>query len=159
MADNRNYEMTREGYDALVRELEELKTVKRKENSEMLKEAISYGDISENAEYDAAKEAQAKTEDRINEIEDLLRRAKVVDEDEHDVSKVATGRTVTLKDLVYDEVVIYKIVGNSEADPFNGKLSNESEVGRNLLGHEVGETIEFAVPEGKAIYKILEIVK
>ena len=105
-----NNEMTREGYEALQKELEHLITVTRKENAARLKEAISYGDISENSEYDAAKDAQAETEERITSIEAMLRTAKIADEDEStDEGVIATGRTVTLHDLVYDEEITYKI--------------------------------------------------
>lgn len=155
-------EMTRDGYNKLNAELEELITVTRKENAERLKEAISYGDISENAEYDAAKDAQAETEERINEIEAILRTAVVVDEEEDSADEdttVQTGRTVTVKDLVYDETVEYKIVGNTEADPFNGKLSNASLVGQALIGSKAGDVVEFPVPEGIAKYEILEVRK
>lgn len=152
-------EMTREGYEALKNELEELITVKRKENSERLKEAISYGDISENAEYNAAKEAQAETEERINEIESTLRVAKIVDENEEDDGTVQIGKTVRVRDLVYDEEVTYKIVGNTEADPFNGKLSGSSLVGQHIIGLKAGEKVTFHVPEGEAVYEILEVTK
>lgn len=158
MAANKSNEMTREGYDKLNAELEHLITVVRKENAERLKEAISLGDISENAEYDAAKDAQAETEERISDIEETLRTAVVVDEagDESDDS-VQTGRTVTMKDLVTKETVTYKIVGTTEADPLNGKLSNASLVGGHLLGHHVGDKVEFPVPDGMASYEIMEV--
>ncbi|MBQ6582478.1 MAG: transcription elongation factor GreA [Mogibacterium sp.] len=153
-------EMTREGYDALTKELEFLSVEKRQEISERLKEAISYGDISENSEYDAAKEAQAENEDRIKEIEAILRTAKVVEDvvEETEAGTVQTGRTVTVKDLVYDEMMTYKIVGNTEADPFNGKLSNTSLVGQHLIGTKAGDVVEFQVPEGTARYEIIEVI-
>lgn len=154
-------EMTREGYNALNAELEHLITVVRKENAERLKEAISLGDISENAEYDAAKDAQAETEDRINTIEAQLRTAIVVDsDDDEDDTTVQTGRIVALKDLSEENmgnVVEYKIVGSSEADPFNGKLSNASLVGNHLLGCKAGDIVEFQIPDGIAKYEILEV--
>jgi transcription elongation factor GreA len=154
-------EMTREGYNALNAELEHLITVVRKENAERLKEAISLGDISENAEYDAAKDAQAETEDRINAIEAQLRTAIVVDsDDDEDDTTVQTGRIVTLKDLSEENmgnVVEYKIVGSSEADPFNGKLSNASLVGNHILGCKAGDIVEFQIPDGIAKYEILEV--
>ncbi len=155
-----NNEMTREGYEALTRELEYLSGEKRLEIAERLKEAISYGDISENSEYDAAKEAQAENEDRIKEIEGILRTAKVVEEETGDseAGTVQTGRTVTVKDLVYDEVLTYKIVGNTEANPFNGKLSNASLVGMHLIGSRAGDVVEFQVPEGIARYEIIEVL-
>ncbi len=160
MAHNVN-EMTREGYNALTAELEHLITVVRKENAERLKEAISLGDISENAEYDAAKDAQAETEDRINAIEAQLRTAIVVEnDDDEDETTVQTGRFVTLKDLTEEnmgDVVEYKIVGSSEADPFNGKLSNASLVGNHILGCKAGDIVEFQVPDGVAKYEIVEV--
>ena len=153
-------EMTREGYDALTKELEELKTVKRKENAERLKEAISYGDLSENAEYDAAKDAQAETEERINEIEGLLRTAVIADDSETEEDVVQTGRTIVVKDLIYNEEMTYKIVGTTEADPFNGKLSNASLVGQNLIGGRIGDIIEFTLIDGStAKYKILDVYR
>ena len=153
------HEMTKAGYDKLVEELENLTGAARLEIAERLKEAISYGDISENSEYDAAKEAQAENEDRIKEIEEILRTARVVDTDEL-VSEgtVQTGVTVRVKDLVYDEEMTYQIVGNTEADPFNGKLSNVSLVGEHLIGAKAGDVIEFSVPEGTAKYEILEVL-
>ena len=152
-------EMTREGYDALVAELEYLSTEKRQEIAERLKEAISYGDISENSEFDAAKEAQGENEDRIREIEGILRTSRVIeDDDTADEGVVMTGRTVKIKDLVYDEEMTYKIVGNTEADPFNGKLSNASLVGQHIAGHVAGDIVEFQVPEGTAKYQIIEVI-
>lgn len=151
-------EMTREGYEALNRELEFLVTEKRKENAARLKEAISYGDLSENAEYDAAKEEQAETEEKIHEIEMTLRTAKVVDSDDHEEGIVHTGRTIRVKDHIYGEEVTYKIVGNTEADPFNGKLSNVSLVGQHLIGHKAGDIVTFTVPDGTAKYEILEVL-
>lgn len=157
MAINNSHEMTREGYDNLNAELEHLITVKRKENAERLKEAIALGDISENAEYDAAKDAQAETEERISEIEEILRTAIIVDENDEGDDTVQTGRTVTVKDHVLDYVATYKIVGTTEADPLNGKLSNASLVGQHLLGLKAGDKVEFAVPDGMAKYEVLEV--
>lgn len=157
MAVNNSHEMTREGYDNLNAELEHLITVVRKENAERLKEAISLGDISENAEYDAAKDAQAETEERISEIEEILRTAKIVDELDESDDTVQTGRTVTVRDLVFDMVSTYKIVGTTEADPLNGKLSNASLVGEHLIGCKAGDVIEFLVPDGMAKYEVLEV--
>ena len=150
-------EMTREGYQALQDELEHLTTVTRKENAENLKEARSFGDLSENAEYDAAKDAQAETEERIATIEAALRTAKIVEDDMVAEGVVATGRTVKLHDLIYDEEVTYKLVGNTEADPFNGKLSNVSVVGQHLMGAKVGDVLEFQVLDGTAKYEVLEV--
>lgn len=121
MAALKSNEMTREGYDSLNAELEHLITVVRKENAERLKEAISLGDISENAEYDAAKDAQAETEERISNIEEILRTAVIVEETDESDDSVQTGRTVTIEDLNTKEKSTYKIVGTTEADPLNGK--------------------------------------
>lgn len=152
--------MTREGYEALNAELEHLITVKRKENAARLKEAISYGDISENAEYDAAKDEQAETEERINEIEQTLRKCEIVDESESDDDgTVQIGKTVTIRDLIYEEEMVYKLVGETEADPFNGKLSDVSLVGQHIMGCKVGDVVEFAVPAGEAKYEILDVTK
>ena len=159
MAANKNNEMTREGYDSLNAELEHLITVVRKENAARLKEAISLGDISENAEYDAAKDAQAETEERISNIEEILRTAVIVEESDESDDSVQTGRTVVLKDMKSKEEVTYKIVGTTEADPLNGKLSNASLVGQHLLGHHAGDKVEFPVPDGMAKYKIVEVRK
>lgn len=156
---NAMHEMTKVGYDNLVKELENCTGPKRLEIAARLKEAISYGDISENSEYDAAKEAQAENEDRIKEIEEILRTAKVVDADDlESEGTVQTGVTVRVKDLVYDEEMTYQIVGNTEADPFNGKLSNVSLVGEHLIGTKQGDVVEFSVPEGTAKYEILEVL-
>ena len=150
-------EMTREGYDNLNAELEHLITVVRKENAERLKEAISLGDISENAEYDAAKDAQAETEERISSIEEILRTAVIVEETDESDDTVQTGRTVTIQDLDTKEKSTYKIVGTTEADPLNGKLSNASLVGEHLIGNKAGDVVEFMVPDGMAKYEILEV--
>ena len=159
MAFNNSNEMTREGYNALNEELENLITVVRKENAERLKEAISLGDISENAEYDSAKDAQAETEERINAIEEMLRTAVIVEESDDSDDTVQTGRTVRLKDLEFDMEETYKIVGTTEADPLNGKLSNASLVGQHLLGCKAGDVVEFPVPDGMARYEILEVTR
>lgn len=160
MAASKTNEMTREGYDKLNAELDHLITVVRKENAERLKEAISLGDISENAEYDAAKDAQAETEERIGNIEEILRTAKIVDETEDDGDDtVQTGRTVKVKDMGLKQEFTYKIVGTTEADPLNGKLSNASLVGQHLMGHKAGDVVEFPVPDGMAKYKIMEVIR
>ena len=150
-------EMTREGYDNLNAELEHLITVVRKENAERLKEAISLGDISENAEYDAAKDAQAETEERISNIEEILRTAVIVEETDESDDSVQTGRTVTIQDLDTKEISTYKIVGTTEADPLNGKLSNASVVGGHLLGHRAGDEVACPVPDGVVRYKVVEV--
>ncbi|MBE6041669.1 MAG: transcription elongation factor GreA [Clostridiales bacterium] len=161
MAANNINEMTREGYNKLNEELDHLVTVVRPENADRLREAISLGDISENAEYDAAKDAQAETEERISTIEEILRTAVIVDENDTDGddNTVQTGRTVTIRDLILDIESTYKIVGTTEADPLAGKLSNASVVGEHLLGCKTGDVVEFQVPDGMAKYEILEVSK
>ena len=142
MAANKANEMTREGYDKLNAELDHLVMVVRKEN----------------AEYDAAKDAQAETEERISTIEEILRTAKIVDETVDDGDDtVQTGRTVKLRDMNLKETFTYKIVGTTEADPLNGKLSNASLVGQHIMGKKAGEVVEFPVPDGIAKYKIMEV--
>ena len=157
MAALKSNEMTREGYDSLNAELEHLITVVRKENAERLNEAMSLGDISENAVYDAAKDAQAETEERISTIEEILRTAVIVEETDESDDSVQTGRTVTIEDLDTKEISTYKIVGTTEADPLNGKLSNVSLVGQHLLGHHAGDRVEFPVPDGMARYRVVEV--
>ena len=152
-------EMTREGKEELEAELEHLVTAERKENAERLKIAISYGDLSENAEYDAAKEAQAETEQRINEIESMLRTAKVVGDDDLADDVAGIGRRVTVKNKATGEEETYIIVGITEADPFSGKISKDSPVGSNLDGHRVGDMVEFVTPGGEVKYEVLKIEK
>ena len=157
MAPNNTHEMTREGYDNLNAELEHLITVVRKDNALRLKEAIALGDISENAEYDAAKDAQAETEERITEIEEILRTAVIVDESDEGDDTVQTGRTVTIKELNLGITATYKIVGTTEADSLNGRLSNASLVVEHIIGSKAGDVVEFQVPDGMAKYEILEV--
>jgi len=134
-----------------------LKTVKRKEVAARIRAAISYGDITDNSEYEDAKNEQAFIEGRIITLEKMLRNARIVDQDEKDVRFVSVGSTVLLKDLETDQNYTYTIVGTAEADPGANKISNESPVGRALLGLSVGEVVEVNVPAGLLRFKILEI--
>ncbi|MBM6989854.1 transcription elongation factor GreA [Mobilibacterium timonense] len=152
-------EMTREGKEQLEEELDHLVSVTRKENAERLKVAISYGDLSENAEYDAAKEAQAETEQRIAELENMLRTAKVVGDDDLADDVAGIGRKVTVKNILTNEEEAYTIVGITEADPFSGKISKDSPVGSNLDGHKVGDLVEFTTPGGDVKYEVMKIEK
>lgn len=151
--------LTQEGYDKIVSEHEELVSVRRKEVSERLKEAISYGDLSENAEYDSAKNEQAELEERILKLENMIRKAKIINEDEMNSDRVSVGLKVKVEDTSTGDQMEFVIVGSTEADPFAGKISNESEVGRNLLGKQKGETVEIVVPDGILSYKIVDITK
>ena len=151
--------LTYEGLKEREAELEELKTVRRKEIAEKIKEARGQGDLSENAEYDAAKEEQAEIEARIVFLEKMLRNAEVIDEEEVSLDKISVGCTVKLFDVEFDEEVEYTIVGSAEADPLEGRISNESPVGMGLLGHGVGEEVVIAAPEGDVVFKVLGISK
>lgn len=149
--------LTREGLQKIEDEVEQLKTVRRKEVAERIKEAIAFGDISENSEYDEAKNEQAQVEERIAKLEATLRKAKVLDESQISLDVVNVGSIVKVKDLEFDEDIEYTIVGSAEADPYEGKISNEAPVGRGLLGSKVGEIVDVQVPDGIIKYEILEI--
>ena len=151
--------LTQEGYDKIVAEHEELVSVRRKEVSERLKEVISYGDLSENSEYDSAKNEQAELEERILKLENMIRKAKIINEQEMRADQVSVGLKVTVQDIDSGEEMSFTIVGSTEADPFNGKISNESEVGKHLLGKKKGDTVEIVVPDGIINYKIVDISK
>ena len=149
--------LTQEGYDKIVAEHEELVSVRRKEVSERLKEAISYGDLSENAEYDAAKNEQAELEERIFKLEDMMKKAKIIKEEDLSNDFVGVGSRVKVHDEDNGDDMEFTIVGSTEADPFAGKISNESLVGQNLLGSKIGEIVEIIVPDGTLHYKVEEI--
>ena len=149
--------LTQEGYDKIVAEHEELVSVKRKEVSERLKEAISYGDLSENSEYDSAKNEQAELEERILKLENMIRKAKIIKEEEMSIDVVSVGLKVKVQDVDSKEEMEFTIVGSTEADPFAGKISNESPVGKALLGAQEGENVKVEAPQGEMIFKILEI--
>lgn len=156
MADKKNI-LTYEGLKNLEDELQDLKVYKRKEVAEKIKEAREQGDLSENAEYDAAKDEQRDIEARIEEIEKILKNAEVVVEEDVDLDKINIGCRVTIKDLEYDDDLVYKIVGSTEANSLKGKISNESPVGRALIGAKKGEVIEVETQAGVLKYKIIEI--
>lgn len=151
--------LTSAGLKELQDELEQLKTVGRKDIAEKIKVALSFGDLSENSEYDEAKSEQGKLESRINEIEAILQNCKIIDEAELPTDSVNRASTVRIKDLELDEVMEYQIVGFTQADPVKGKISDESPVGRALMGHKVGEIVEVEAPMGKLKFEILEILK
>ena len=154
MADIMNEEiiLTKEGYDKIVQEHEELVSVKRAEVAERIKEAISYGDISENAEYDSAKNEQAELEERIH-------KAKIVQDEDVKGDVVNVGLKVLVKDLDTGLDEEFSIVGATESDPFEGKISNESSVGRALIGHKKGDKVAVEVPDGIINYEVMNIMK
>ena len=155
--DNKQVKLTEDGLKQLEEELEYLKTKKRKEVSEKIKVALGFGDLSENSEYDEAKNEQAQVEARIVSVENMLKNAIVIDERERDTSKVELGATVTIHDIEFDEDITYKIVGSTEADPDEGRLSDESPLGKSLMGKAEGEMIDVDAPAGVIQYKILKI--
>ena len=149
--------MTAEGLQKLKEELDERKTVKRKEIKEAIKVARSFGDLSENSEYDEAKDAQAENESRISEIEEILKHVVVINESSEN-DGIVIGSTVKVYDVEFDEELTYKIVGSAEADPAKNQISNESPVGAALLGHKVGEKVTAAAPMGMLEFEIREIM-
>jgi transcription elongation factor GreA len=151
--------LTPDGLKKLEDELEQLKSVKRREVAERIKVAISYGDISENSEYEDAKNEQAFIEGRIITLEKMLRNAKIINDDEVDVNAVSIGSTVNVKDLEFGDVLEYRIVGSAESDPLEHKISNESPLGKSLLGKTKGAMIEVSAPAGIIKYEILDISK
>ena len=151
--------LTQEGYDNLDKELNYLKTEKRAEIAERIKVALGFGDLSENSEYDEAKTAQAENEVRIAELENKLRHAKIIDEKEIDTTTVQIGNTVKVLDIEFDEKIEYTIVGSTEVNLAENKISNESPLGTALLGAKKNQTVEVVAPAGTMKYKILGITK
>ncbi len=157
MSSNEEVLLTEDGYEELKDELKHLKEVKRKEVAEKIKIARDYGDISENAEYDEAKNEQAFVEGRIKKLENMLENARVVKKDEIDNHSVNLGNTVELKQLDTEEVYTYTLVGSAQADPLNNKISNESPIGSAVIDKSIGEEVEVETPQGETKYKILSI--
>ncbi|MEG6566707.1 transcription elongation factor GreA [Thermoanaerobacterium saccharolyticum] len=151
--------LTYDGLKKLEEELDYLKSVKRPEVAEKIKQARAFGDLSENSEYDEAKNEQAFIEGRIATIEAMLRNAQVIDEEDIAIDKVSVGCTVKVYDEDLKEEVEYTIVGSTEADPMNNKISDESPIGKALLGKKVGDTVSVEVPAGIIKLKVLEIHK
>ena len=149
--------LTYAGLKNLEEELHDLKVVKRKEVAQKIKEAREQGDLSENAEYDAAKDEQRDIEARIDEIEKILKNAEVLVEDEVDLDKISVGCKVKLYDYEYEEEIEFKIVGSTEANSLQGKISNESPVGKALIGAKVDDVVKVEMPAGMVEYKVLEI--
>lgn len=149
--------LTKKGLSKIEGEIEHLKTVRRKEVSERIKQAIAFGDLSENAEYDEAKNEQAQVEERITKLENMLKGATIIDENNIDTDVVNIGSRVVVKDVEDNEEMEYTIVGLTEADPYELKVSNESPIGRALIGKRVADLVEIIIPDGQINYKIVEI--
>lgn len=149
--------LTYAGLKSLEDELHDLKVVRRKEVAQKIKEAREQGDLSENAEYDAAKDEQRDIEARIEEIEKILKNAEVVVEDEVDSDRINVGCKVDVYDVEFDEEIEFQIVGSTEANSLEGKISNESPVGKALIGAHIGDTVEVEAPTGMMQYKVLKI--
>lgn len=158
MAEKKNM-LTYEGLKKLEDELQDLKVNKRQEVAQKIKEAREQGDLSENAEYDAAKDEQRDIETRIEEIEKILKNAEVIDEDEFDAETVNFGSDVVLLDVDMDELLEYKIVGSTEADILGGKISNESPLGVAIMKKKIGDVVTVEAPDGSFDYKIIDIKK
>lgn len=156
---NKETILTEKGLQELERELEHLKTVGRQEIAEKIKVARSFGDLSENSEYDEAMSDQGKMEARILEIEYMLKNVKIIDEDNINTDKVFVGSKVTIKDLETKEKLTYQIVGFAQADPDNGRISDESPVGKALIGKKTGDTVSVEAPMGIISFKIMSISK
>ncbi|GBG94997.1 transcription elongation factor GreA [Ligilactobacillus salitolerans] len=156
MAEEKTFPMTLEGKTKLEAELEELKTKKRAEVIDRIKIARSFGDLSENSEYEAAKDEQSFVEGRIKEIDHMLNYAEIIDNEAIDKNEVAVGKFVTFQEDD-DEPETYQIVGAAEADPFEGKISNESPIAKGLIGHKLGDQVEISTPAGAMTVKITDV--
>ena len=159
MAESKKHILTYAGLKQYEDELQNLKVVRRKEVSEKIKEAREQGDLSENAEYDAAKDEQRDIELRIEELEKLLKNAEVVVDDDVDTDKISIGCKVKVYDVEFDEEMEFSIVGSTEASSLNNKISNESPVGKALLGHGIGDVVDVETQAGVIQYKVLDIIK
>ena len=153
----KSYPMTAEGKEKLQAELKNLKLVKRPEVIQRIKVARSFGDLSENSEYDAAKDEQSHFEDRIAQVEEMLKYAQVVDAESVDPNEVSVGKTITYTEVGTDDPETYTIVGSDESDPLNGKISNDSPIAQALLGKKKGETVSITTPGGKFDVVINEV--
>ena len=157
LATEKVFPMTQAGKEKLEQELEQLKTVKRKEVVERIKIARSFGDLSENSEYDSAKEEQAFVEGRITTIENMIRNAKIIDSEELSGDTVSLGNSVTFIELPNGDEETYTIVGSAEADPFEGKISNDSPIAKSLIGRKIGDQVTVQTPGGEMKVKITSI--
>lgn len=157
MGENKQVILTYEGVKKVENELEYLKTVKRKEVTQKIKTAISFGDLSENAEYDEAKNEQAFVEGRIATLENMLKNAKVIDDEDIKTDVVSIGAIVKVKDMEFEDEMEFTIVGSAEADPSKMRISNEAPIGRGLIGKKIGDKVEIQVPDGTITYEVIEI--
>ena len=157
MSAESTYKMSQEHYDELVKELNYLETVREKEVSELIKEARSFGDLSENSEYDEAKTEQGKLYSMIAEIRVLIERAEIIEKSELDADTVHLSSRVKLLDVDENEEIEYQIVGSQEANPMAGRISDESPIGRAILGHRVGETVTVEAPAGEMRFTVLSV--
>ncbi|MFC3883024.1 transcription elongation factor GreA [Bacillus songklensis] len=157
MPQEKVFPMTQEGKEKLEQELEYLKSVKRKEVVERIKIARSFGDLSENSEYDSAKEEQAFVEGRITTLENMIRNAKIIEEDAENSTTVSLGKSVTFVELPNGEEETYTIVGSAEADPFEGKISNDSPIAKSLMGKQVGDEVVVQTPGGEMNVRIIAV--
>jgi len=151
--------LTREGYNKLKEEYEQMVSVERKAVADRIKEARAFGDISENAEYDAAKNEQAELEEKIARYEQMLKNVRIIDEGRVSRSKINVGSRVEVKDTASGKEKVFAIVGTTEADPFNGLISNESAVGAALIGHKTGDVVDIDTPNGKLEYEVVKTGK
>ena len=155
----KEYKLSAERFEALKEELNYLKTVREREVADQIKEARSFGDLSENSEYDEAKNEQGKLYSRIAEVENILANCTVIEEGDHDPNTVRLGSRIKVRDLEFDEDSEYEIVGSQEADPMNGRISEDSPFGKALLGKSVGDDVIVEAPAGIIQYKVLELIK
>ena len=157
MAAESKYKMSQERYDEIKQELHYLETVREKEVSELIKEARSFGDLSENSEYDEAKTEQGKLYSKIAELKALIEKAEIIEKQDMDKGVVALSSRIKLLDVDENEELEYQIVGSQEANPMSGRISDESPIGRGLLGHKVGETVTIDAPAGQMKFTILSV--
>ena len=159
MSNKKQMLYTPEGYKVLTDELDYLKTVRREEIKEAIAVAKGFGDLSENSEYDEARNEQAKVEARIQELENLIENAEIIDESMMDARSISLGSVVTLYDEDYDEEITYSIVGSNQADPLEQKISDQSPIGRALMGKKAGDRVTVTAPAGELHFKVLEVAR
>jgi transcription elongation factor GreA len=159
MAENMKQKYTKQGYQDLVDELKYLKLTRREEIKEQIATARGFGDLSENAEYDEARNEQAKVEARIQELEALIENAEIIDESTMDVRSISLGSIVKLFDEDFDEEITYSIVGSNQADPLENKISDQSPIGRALMGKKAGDSVTVTAPAGELHFKVLEVAR